>query len=275
MRATSRPKQPPNQPLAPARVSASRTRPRPVPARATGTTRAISSTPDLPPPPPLPGRPEEALSPPPPPCSLPPVVVEVPEGDATARREVSVHTGSVAELTARVAALLGGDGDGDASPPDFMVCHGPTGRALVDDADVGDLPEGATLRVVLRGQALAAPVAERVKYQPHPKTMTMAGDYEYFAAGGQHPFAYALAELVDNAIRATHGNPEGRGRQIVVSLVHGPGGAGALCVEDNGCGMTKQQLNQWAVMNLSMEDRGLQVRPGDGPLDTGRSLGPA
>lgn len=40
---------------------------------------------------------------------------------------------------------------------------------------------------------------------PHPKTLTMAGDYEYFSARGHHPFAFALAELVDNALRATKG----------------------------------------------------------------------
>jgi hypothetical protein len=42
---------------------------------------------------------------------------------------------------------------------------------------------------------------ERVSFQPHPKTLTMAGDYEYFAAQGHHPFAFALAELIDNALR--------------------------------------------------------------------------
>jgi hypothetical protein len=34
----------------------------------------------------------------------------------------------------------------------------------------------------------------------------MAGDYEYFAAQGHHPLAFALAELVDNSLRATKGN---------------------------------------------------------------------
>lgn len=43
-------------------------------------------------------------------------------------------------------------------------------------------------------------------FNPHPKTLTMAGDYEYFAAQGHHPLAFALAELVDNALRATKGN---------------------------------------------------------------------
>lgn len=32
--------------------------------------------------------------------------------------------------------------------------------------------------------------------------------------------------------------------------------AGLISVFDNGCGMSTRELNEWAVMNLSMEDRG-------------------
>jgi signal transduction histidine kinase len=98
---------------------------------------------------------------------------------------------------------------------------------------------------------------ERISFNPHPKTLTMAGDYEYFAAQGHHPLAFALAELIDNALRATKGNSE-LPRSITVSLVTDEkGGKGMVCVRDNGSGMTVQELNNWAVMNLSMEDRGL------------------
>ncbi|KAI8466921.1 MAG: hypothetical protein J3K34DRAFT_524164 [Monoraphidium minutum] len=100
---------------------------------------------------------------------------------------------------------------------------------------------------------------ERVCFNPHPKTLTMAGDYEYFAAQGHHPLAFALAELVDNALRATKGNRRvDRPRSIVVSLVMDEAASrGLVVVRDNGVGMTPQELNNWAVMNLSMEDRGL------------------
>jgi len=98
---------------------------------------------------------------------------------------------------------------------------------------------------------------ERISFNPHPKTLTMAGDYEYFAAQGYHPLAFALAELIDNALRATKGNKE-RPRSITVSLItDDKGSQGAICVSDNGSGMSTQELNNWAVMNLSMEDRGL------------------
>lgn len=98
----------------------------------------------------------------------------------------------------------------------------------------------------------------------------MAGDYEYFAAQGYHPLAFALAELIDNALRATKGNKQ-RPRSITVSLVtDDKGSKGMVCVRDNGSGMTVQELNNWAVMNLSMEDRGLlSTDDGKGMARTG------
>ena len=92
----------------------------------------------------------------------------------------------------------------------------------------------------------------------------MAGDYEYFAAQGHHPLAFALAELIDNSLRATKSNHQpiaagsSRPRSITVSiLLGGPQQGGLICVKDNGSGMSVQELNNWAVMNLAMEDKGL------------------
>ncbi len=77
---------------------------------------------------------------------------------------------------------------------------------------------------------------------------------------GRAPFPYALAELIDNSLRATY---RGRtaDRKIVISFVLSSASnpiSGLVSVWDNGCGMTKRELNEWAVMNLSMEDRGSQ-----------------
>ena len=76
----------------------------------------------------------------------------------------------------------------------------------------------------------------------------MAGDYEYFAAQGRHPFVFALAEFIDNSLRATRRNAP-HPRQITVSLVvsgSNPATArGLVCVTDNGVGMNKQELNDW------------------------------
>lgn len=117
---------------------------------------------------------------------------------------------------------------------------------------------------------------ERISFNPHPKTLTMAGDYEYFAAQGQTPFAFALAELVDNSLRATKANRD-RPRSIAVTLCVDAGGRrGMVCVRDNGCGMTKQELNDWAVMNLSVEDRAmLQAARGGGGAEGGGAAGAA
>jgi structural maintenance of chromosomes flexible hinge domain-containing protein 1 len=98
---------------------------------------------------------------------------------------------------------------------------------------------------------------EDVSFVPHPKTMTMAGEWEYYAAGSQHPFPYAVAELIDNSLRATRSNTTSR--HIVVSLVtNSHSSEGIVSVWDNGCGMSLRQLNEWAVMNLTMEDRGMK-----------------
>ena len=63
----------------------------------------------------------------------------------------------------------------------FMLTD--TLRDITNDEDVAQLKDGTTL-VVTHGKdgALAAPARERISFQPHPKTLTMAGDYEYFAA---------------------------------------------------------------------------------------------
>ncbi|KXZ46758.1 hypothetical protein GPECTOR_41g723 [Gonium pectorale] len=146
----------------------------------------------------------------------------------------------------------------------------------------------------LQDSGYKPPAKERISFVPHPKTLTMAGDYEYFSARGHHPFAFALAELIDNALRATKGQGTGAGiaaagsgaaaggdadaagavsaagaagrgapammasRDITISLVvNERGTAGLIRVQDNGRGMSPKELREWAVMNLSMEDRGL------------------
>lgn len=67
-----------------------------------------------------------------------------------------------------------------------------------------------------------------------------------------------MAEFVDNSLRATRNNAPDP-RNITISLLTTGAGAskkGLVCIQDNGCGMTKRELNDWAVMNLSMEERG-------------------
>jgi len=56
-------------------------------------------------------------------------------------------------------------------------------KDITNDEDVAQLLDGATLVVTnVKDGQLAAPARERISFQPHPKTLTMAGDYEYFAA---------------------------------------------------------------------------------------------
>ena len=91
------------------------------------------------------------------------------------------------------------------------------------------------------------------------------------ALQGKSPFPFALAELVDNSLRAVQQARRPHG-QITVSMVvnslSSPTG-GLLSVWDNGEGMTKQQLSQWAVMNLSMEDKGCRPKEGSTRANVG------
>lgn len=65
-----------------------------------------------------------------------------------------------------------------------------TSHDLAADADLARLTDGQLLLAVPThasgsgggGPVPAAPVRERISFTPHPKTMTRAGDYEYFAA---------------------------------------------------------------------------------------------
>lgn len=56
-------------------------------------------------------------------------------------------------------------------------------RPLERDEDLAEQAAGAVLCVAHGPPGeLSVPGQETVSFQPHPKTLTMAGDYEYFAA---------------------------------------------------------------------------------------------
>lgn len=121
----------------------------------------------------------------------------------------------------------------------LVIPDGPSGARASRKAG-SDAPSSAA-----GGARIIAPSRERIAFAPHPKTITHAGDYEYFAAQGKAPVAFALSDLIDNALRATKGNAAaGRPRRISVSLLEGPRGM-SICVADNGEGMTKRTLNSW------------------------------
>jgi Histidine kinase-, DNA gyrase B-, and HSP90-like ATPase len=72
---------------------------------------------------------------------------------------------------------------------------------------------------------------------------------------GRSPLPCALAELIDNSLQALlPGNASGE-KHIAISLLVSGTSKGLISVWDNGVGMDKRQLNEWAVMNLAMEDR--------------------
>ena len=90
-------------------------------------------------------------------------------------------------------------------------------------------------------------LSELVAYTPHPRTLTDNGDY--VERGGKAPVAFALSDLLDNALAATRENPAaGRERALTVSFLHGPTAADShIVVSDNGRAMSAATLRQWCV----------------------------
>jgi hypothetical protein len=80
---------------------------------------------------------------------------------------------------------------------------------------------------------------------------------------GRTPLPYALGELIDNSLRALLTVEGKMTRTIVISILLSGSSRGLISVWDNGIAMSKKQLNDWAVMNLAMEDR-------EGPLKSVR-----
>ena len=67
-----------------------------------------------------------------------------------------------------------------------------------------------------------------------------------------YPTAFAFAELIDNALSATHGMND---RDVEVQLVFDDNAGHSIIVIDNGCGMSTRKLNDWAIYRLSKHSR--------------------
>jgi len=88
-----------------------------------------------------------------------------------------IPIGGIQNLREQVSLQLG------KSLPAHGFVLTDTLKDITNDEDVSKLRDGATLVVTHKQDGtLAGPTRERICFQPHPKTLTMAGDYEYFAA---------------------------------------------------------------------------------------------
>ncbi|XP_056603015.1 structural maintenance of chromosomes flexible hinge domain-containing protein 1 [Triplophysa dalaica] len=138
-----------------------------------------------------------------------------------------------------------------------------TDRRQIDEELYNELLDGKTLHLLQSvDQELCMATQERINYQPHYHTLVQCGMYEYYASEGQKPLPYAFAELIDNALSATANNTGKRIIEIRLLFDEAQGGP-AIVVMDNGCGMTSQQLNNWAVYRLSKFIRNDRVSEGD------------
>ena len=103
--------------------------------------------------------------------------IALPTKEGTKNAVVALPVGGIVPLREAVKQCLGNE----LPSQNFTLTD--TLKDITNDEDVADLCDGATLVVTnVKDGQLAAPARERISFQPHPKTLTMAGDYEYFAA---------------------------------------------------------------------------------------------
>ena len=98
---------------------------------------------------------------------------------------------------------------------------------------------------------------ETIDYQPHYFTLTRTGKAHFAIC------SHALAEFIDNSVQSTTKNASrGLARSIDVRFFVGEGGSGggeathfaAIC--DNGCGMDRAGIRDFATYFLTQEERG-------------------
>lgn len=66
---------------------------------------------------------------------------------------------------------------------DYLLTDGH--QDITSDDLAASLKPGVSLMLITElvpGGGAQKPLKERISFSPHPKTLTMAGDYEYFAA---------------------------------------------------------------------------------------------
>nr|XP_019942866.1 PREDICTED: structural maintenance of chromosomes flexible hinge domain-containing protein 1 [Paralichthys olivaceus] len=142
-----------------------------------------------------------------------------------------------------------------------------TDRTVLDSERFEELQDGCTLYLLHRvDQDLPAAMEEHITFTPHYDTLIQSGLHEYYDSEGQTSLAFTLAELIDNSLWATSENIGMRTIEIRM-LFDESLGQPAIIALDNGCGMTSQKLNEWAVYRCSKFNRSSKeyVRPDPAP----------
>lgn len=100
-----------------------------------------------------------------------------PRKDGIQEVSVALPLRSISTLHKEVARQFGSG----LPSRDFVLTDTVTDVAT--DDEVALLRDGTTLLLTFQqDRRLTGAATEKISFQPHPKTLTMAGDYEYFAA---------------------------------------------------------------------------------------------
>nr|XP_046226933.1 structural maintenance of chromosomes flexible hinge domain-containing protein 1 isoform X2 [Scatophagus argus] len=144
---------------------------------------------------------------------------------------------------------------------EFAVLSHETFVLATEDGTVLDffkfeeLQNGSNLYLLKhKDQALSLTTERCINFTPHYDTLIRSGMYEYYASEGRNPLAIAIAELVDNALSAM-AKITGKRQIEIRMLFDATVGKPAVIILDNGCGMTSEQLKNWAVYRLSKFSR--------------------
>ncbi|XP_053716639.1 structural maintenance of chromosomes flexible hinge domain-containing protein 1 isoform X1 [Synchiropus splendidus] len=143
--------------------------------------------------------------------------------------------------------------DFNMGPNEVFELTMPNRQSVTSDSY--DRLQNGSILLLYKNRTQAEEVTEeRINIQPHYDTLLKSGLHEYYASEGRDPLPYTLAELVDNSLSATAKNDGVRSIQIQV-LKDDTIGKPALIVLDNGCGMTSNQLHNWAIYRQSKFNR--------------------
>ncbi len=92
---------------------------------------------------------------------------------------------------------------------------------------------------------------ERISFQPHYHTMTMSGNSHFLRV------ADAMAEFIDNSIQACKDSPVQRQINLRLHLLNVKQAPSFIVMMDNGCGMNRANIQDFATYSLDRATRSL------------------
>jgi len=138
-----------------------------------------------------------------------------------------------------------------------FVISRPDQDVTLDSLNISKLNDGDRL-IILDSKEQQVPFTYRqvMNTIPHTKTITDQ-DGTYYGNKDQNAAAFAIAELVDNALSATAHND---GNRIIEVRFHENGDKSSLLILDNGCGMNSDVLKSGLIFKAPKDVRRIAAK---------------